>query len=895
MDNERWEKLQTLFHAAIELQGEQRRQAILHSTSDPSLQAEVDALCREYESLGDLLSVPDEGSGLADALQKNECLLNRFHIIGLIGRGGMGEVYEARDAHLHDQRVALKTLRPDAVGDAKLERRFVQELLLARDVNHPNVCPIFDLFDCEGPNGPIRFVTMKLIEGETLRQMLDRTGPLPVATALSLAGQIGAGLGAAHAKGVVHGDLKPANVMVASGAKGLEASITDFGLARRWSLDSQTQATIAGGTPAYMSPEQAAGKRPTPASDIYSFGLILKELITGSQEQDPPATKVPSAWRRVWRRCTDVDPSRRFATASEATAQLARRPWRVPSAIAAGVVLLAAAMWNPALRERWQKLTSPLPEIRHVAVLPFQSQGDLLFKQLGETLPDDIVSTLSRGERSQQKLWVVPATDVRTQHVTTAAQARDAFRATLALRGSAVGDSNNARLRLELVDTATNAVLRAKEIVSPLDEIFRLSEYASFETARMLDVTARPDDLVSARNGTHNAEAYRQFEAGRVAYRARTSAEIDKAIQLFQTAVELDPNYAEAYANLAEAYAGRYYFSKDPSTLDLAERNSAKAREVAPNSSKVHVISALVLDTSGKISASIAELNRALEIDPNNAEALALLARAYARAGKVQDAESAYKRLIELRPNYWAAYNSFGSFYFGQGKYAEAEKLFRYVTSIAPMNVMGFNNLGGVYALTGRCSEAIEQLQKSIAIKPSAGAYTNLGKCYFDLKRFPEAAESMSRAVQLLPSEHVLWRNLGDAYLFVKGSEHLAQSAYRKAVEAAERVRKVNPSDPQTLSSLALYHAKLKEAAAAEALLSSDPVKVSNDLNLRFRNAVCLELLGKRSEALKQLEVAVTAGFPLSQVTSAFELDTLRRDPRYQSVIARASEYKGRK
>jgi serine/threonine protein kinase len=307
---------------------------------DASRPTEDDAT-RAWDGAAPTAAAPSEG-GLFAA---GELLAGRFRIVRLLGRGGMGEVWEAEDLKLGG-RVAVKSVRPDAAQVPEALDRFLREVHLARQVTHPNVCRIFDVFPHRLADGrELTFLSMELLEGVTLRQHLDAQGRLAPSAALPLARQMAAGLEAAHQAGVVHRDFKSANVMLVPTPRGLRAVVTDFGLARA-GVGETAGLTVTGaflGTPAYMAPEQVAGEEVTPATDLYALGIVLYEMVTGelpfqgetalsvavkrlSQEAPSPRTVVPDLdprWEAVVARCLERRPAERFASAAEVADVLA--------------------------------------------------------------------------------------------------------------------------------------------------------------------------------------------------------------------------------------------------------------------------------------------------------------------------------------------------------------------------------------------------------------------------------------------------------------------------------------------------------------------------------------------------------------------------------------------
>jgi eukaryotic-like serine/threonine-protein kinase len=350
MDPERWKTIESLYHAAVDLESN-RRPAFLHAACqhDPALRREVESLLGYVDQADRMLAgraqlpTEDQPAPTANTLQTGDVLAGRFCIVRLIGSGGMGQVYEAEDRVL-DERIALKTSRPDVADQEQLRARLVQEVQAAKRIAHPGACRIHDLhlhLPSKEGGREITFLTMELLEGGTLAAHLCRTGPMDLGEAGVLATQLSNALSAAHAAGVIHRDLKPDNIVLAPSPEGKpRAVITDFGLARISRSAAVKGLTRTGqiiGTLAYMAPEQLLGAKITPAADIYAFGVVLYEMVTGSQPfggghrlaaaarrlnsgaPSPRALRpdLPAGWERAILRCLEREPANRFATATE--------------------------------------------------------------------------------------------------------------------------------------------------------------------------------------------------------------------------------------------------------------------------------------------------------------------------------------------------------------------------------------------------------------------------------------------------------------------------------------------------------------------------------------------------------------------------------------------------
>lgn len=348
-NSEEWGRVKELFLAALEVDPSQRQSYLEQAGGSAELHRAVEQLLVAHEKAGAFLTTPaviDSELQIPSEEHRfkvGDMLADRFQIVRYIAGGGMGEVYEAIDTELQSH-VALKTIRTEISGKSRALVQFKREVQLARQVTHSNVCRIFDLFRHHAssePAGGVLLVSMELLHGETLAEYLKRSGRLPSQEVRRLLIQIAQALIAAHDAGILHRDLKPANIMLEPLNGGLRAVITDFGLAwtpvRAGDLPSPASGELTFGTPEYMSPEQIEGKPLTPASDIYSLGLVAYQMLTGArtfseesplfsalrrlkEEPPPPSKLVPQLsheWDYLVGQCLNPDPEKRFSRACE--------------------------------------------------------------------------------------------------------------------------------------------------------------------------------------------------------------------------------------------------------------------------------------------------------------------------------------------------------------------------------------------------------------------------------------------------------------------------------------------------------------------------------------------------------------------------------------------------
>ena len=357
MTPELWQRLKPLYEAALEMPALERAGFVEEVCgSDVQLKKELENLLKAADDDRSYMDPPlfrlkDLVHMDGDVLSEGQILLGRFQIVRHLGSGGMGEVYEARDRELQMGRVALKVIRRSIAQNPVMLSRFKEEAILARKVSGPNVCRIHEFYVTESRSGADcdAFLTMEYLDGRTLSELIDATGPLPIREASEIALQLCEALRAIHEAGVIHRDLKPRNVMLVPGVSGEKVVVMDFGLAHAVISDSETNETrhtqpgVVMGTPEYMAPEQFEGQEASPATDIYALGLVLYELVTGKRlfaastpfaaavrrgrRPELPSSvrhEIPSVWDDVIAKCLEYEPGSRFQSAREVIDELHR-------------------------------------------------------------------------------------------------------------------------------------------------------------------------------------------------------------------------------------------------------------------------------------------------------------------------------------------------------------------------------------------------------------------------------------------------------------------------------------------------------------------------------------------------------------------------------------------
>jgi tetratricopeptide (TPR) repeat protein/TolB-like protein len=862
--------------------------------------------------------------------------LGPYEILNLVGTGGTGHVYRARDSRL-GREVAIKTLPASMAGNRDRLDRFEKEARLASSLNHPNIVTIYDIGEADS----IPYIAMELVAGRTLREILGQ-GPMPPNQLVNVALQIADGLAKAHDAGIVHRDLKPENVMVTN--DGL-AKILDFGIGKHQltgsispsaetvqaSLELTNPGTIIG-TANYMSPEQAAAREVDFRSDQFSFGSVLYEMTTGKQafrretavqtmsaiiaESPQPITIVhrslPDRLRDIIVRCLEKDPNKRYTSTRDLAADLRKlssllqaggaeltRPPRTltlgkRSRLAAAVmlgagVLIAACIAAPKLRQFLSRpeMVAPLPTGKNVLVLPFRSiGGNVDDQEFAAGLTAALNGALTQ-LTTIPSLQVAPSREVSTRHITNAEDAKKYLGANLVVTGSTEHQGEALRVTWNVVDTATFKQLRTRTISVKMSELSAVENRTIDGVLETLELDLTPGDRQTLTSHETRVPAAKESYLRGQGY----LQEFDKpeniahAISLFEEARNLDPSYGLAYAGLGEAYWRKYENTKQTEWIDSAQKACQNALMLDERLAAAHGCLATVHSGTGHYEEAIKEFQRALEIEPTNDDFTRELARAEEKLGKIEDAERTLRQAITLRPHYWANYNLLGRFYFNRGHYAKAADMFSEVTKLAPDSLYGYSNLGGAQIRLGLYSDAIPNFERSTAIRPTGLAYSNLATAYFNRRRFLEAATAFEKATKLDEKNYAIWGNLGDAYYWAPGMRSQAPDAYRKAIALGEEAAKVNARDAILLSRIAGYYAMIDEKQPALAYLKRALDILPDEPSVRFKAALIHNHFKDVDQTLDWLEKATKAGYSLTTIRDLPDFDHLWGYRRFQDLL----------
>ena len=739
----------------------------------------------------------------------------------------MGEVYRADDLRL-GRPVALKFLSPSLKSDPESRARLLNEARAASMLRSPNIAVTYDIGESEGSD----FIAMEYVDGESLAARLSR-GPLPLREAVQAGIQVADALDEAHTRGIIHRDIKSANLMRTE--RGL-IKVLDFGLAKilpQGALDvTKPQMTVAGmviGTVSYMAPEQALGKAVDHRSDLFSFGVVLFELLTGRmpfegttsteiidhilhQEAPSPSsyiTGVPPALDAVVARALEKSPTFRYQSAREiytdlkaVAAELADQPRRTSR--------ISAAM--------------PPPSTQIGCCVAVMTFANITREPADDWIGTGIAETVSSDLKNVHNLSVIGRARVydALRNLSTDAHLNDSLAIDIGRRLGAtwvvVGGyqrlGTSIRITANFVEVATGEVQRTVKVDGRIDDIFELQDKIVYELTQGLNLKLQGSEVAEIeKQETRSVEAYESYARGMMNLRQATRESMDRAIAAFEDATRHDPEYAIAWAALGGAYGLKGTFMSMPEMVAKAIDLERRALTIDPELADAHMWLGASLLNQGKVDEAIAEMRNAIRLEPDNGQAHQGLARAFwVGKGDFAAAIPEFERAIQLNPEAGYSYLQLSLLLAWEGNYARAEEISRravdlqeqYMSGNAGLQIVGAHSrLGYVYYLQGRYGDALKEYERELAFINSSDhalrERTNIelgvrvGAAYLREGRAEDAARHFERTLKTFEAR--VARGADDpATRYYIAVLHALRGDADRAIDSLKRVEALQPA-----------------------------------------------------------------------------------------------------
>ena len=864
-----------LFELATETPRSARPRRLVDACDgDEQLAREIAARADSHEAMGDFLLIPPVPS-LADDVRfaVGDLVAGRFAIIREVGEGGMGVVYEAHDRKV-DRRCALKCPKPG------FARQLPAETSVALSITHDNVCRVYGIYTTDTRHGPVDVLVMEFIDGETLTERLARTGPLPEDLARDVVLQVCGGVQTAHASGILHGDLKSNNIMLAGAPGGrVRAVITDFGLAGQLEADGATRSGLVAGTPAFMAPELFKGEPASIASDVYALGVVIYEMVTGrlpQQGDDVPPTRVRAGlhrrWDRATARCLAVSIERRARSADDVARILRGRPQSVVwGARAAAAALTVMAIFA----------ARPDPPRLRLAVLPANvNTGDEELSAIAAGLIDDVSRRLTMLEGRNDTLIVIPLPTVLSVGARTPQRALATLGATHVLVSSVSRSERGFTVAADVTNARTLVGTRNWHAEYPRGNLRDAPVAISGAVSAALGLVPVPPSVPMA------PDVYAAYTQGLSQLRAGPHL-VDAAIANLEKASHGDAKSWLPPAALAEAFLSKFHVTRDRHWITRAEESLALAESRQPDDAEVRIAAGRLQRISGRYERSIAEFERAITLDPGNVDAWVGLARTYESTGtRAAEAAASYQKAADLRPDYYLPHLEFGTFYYQRGEYQQAEPHMRRAMEIAPDNPAALATLTALYGSWGRFADAERLVRRSLALSRTRAALVNLGAILNFQRRDRDALELYQEALEESESTELMV-NLGDTYRRL-GLAAEATAAYTRGLARADA--DVLRRDDSARAFAAYFMARLGQVAPARREIEQAVAFAPSDMNIIRRAAMTYEALGDRAATLAVIKDAQLK--VLEELSRHPDLTQLATDPRFMELmrVARARD-----
>ena len=953
MSPERWQQIEPILDEALALPVAERGLFLQRACNgDHSLRAEIETFFVEKSHADDFLeqpvfALPSDLKQVGISTQPNTIdtpspligqQLGIYKIISLLGKGGMGEVYLARDTKL-DREVAIKLLPQILTRDPEREERFKREARLqAKLNNHQNIAIIHALEQSEEAS----FLVLEYVPGETLADRLQH-GALPLVETLPLFRQIADALATAHQQGIMHRDLKPANIKITPSG---QIKVLDFGLAKLLHHEAPTAEAadsllttrsywttgrqVIIGTVPYMSPEQTYGKDLDHRTDIWAFGCVLYEALTGqrpfigfdtfdlfnairTKEPDWQAlpADTPPTIRKLLQQCLQKEPETRLMSASEAQQVIAEEERAQPSplistlkrwkkqvvlVVAASLAITLGIAYRQPIQARITLLMASLtsiPKDKTLVILPFTeagnlSQEDKVGRGFAKALQDILASVAD--------LHVLPFAEAAQANLVPAAPDRvmKSLGVNLLLNGEVQRDGDALTISYRVQNNQGTTIFSGNA-KGRSDDYGKLQAEIAARVVSALKLNAANLQASVAFKKPKSAEQY--LAAINALQTDLTKDTIKPLLKSLTELQQTEMGSAAVLAALAQAHFQNAKLRKDVDLAGEALRFAEQAITLAPDSLEAEIVRGQSLLFLEEFDKAIQSFLRARQKQPGNLDAILGLAYSYQEAGQLKEAEKYYRTAVNHWPDYWGSHNELGAFLLDQGEFELALATERKVIELNPMGVSGYVNAGNACIKLGRYAEAEEYFRQSLNPltknnEMTEEAYIGWGVALYYQGFYARAADSFQSGLEFNNKSVLLLTNLGDALRHLGSEEQRALDSYRKAIALLRQ----HQLDPLGLAHLAGLFAKrsqlhINNEASADVQKAHETLRLSlnrNALNptILGKAALVHHLTGDDEKALEYIESALKRGYSLADLEHDPDFKTLRLHRRFPEIVA---------
>jgi len=907
----------------------------------------ADTLCAQQTLLSD--------DQQAEKLQQSS--MAHFKIIDILGKGGMGAVYKAKDLAL-ERFVAIKMLR---ISDAN------QPLILAEaktisQLNHPNIVTVYDI----ARDGDANFIVMEWVNGLPLDRMIPPQG-LALKVVIDYAKQMVAALACAHQQHIIHRDIKPQNIMVDINGR---IKVLDFGIAAlidpnkvkitpsviqtsftddnlvAEDIKHHTLPSRIEGSPQYMSPEQVLGQASDARSDLFSLGIVLYEMLTGvkpflglnlpqirqaislgeytslvevaaerkaeakaghkierkAEGNTEQKLTLPAELIAVVDKLLQTEPSARYQNATDLAQDIdvidrvvnhkknwwQQQHWLIKSLLIIPVIATLAwstrsILFPPSTQEL---IARQLVEAKKIAFLPFENiSGDPVLQIFSDGIATMLSSDLAEVgyQQGDGSTWVLPASEIRRLDDPSVAGIYNKYGVDSVITGSIQHMGSTRSLHLSVVNGADGRQLKSLQLTLDAENLFAAQRDIRQQVIELLgwQIPAALSQQFAAQQPAFDG-AYKHYLQGQgYLYRFDHGDNINKALESFQAAIDLDPSYADAYVGLAEAQLRSFIETQDISVLKLMAETVKQLVEIDSKHRLLNYLEGELVFNQGYYLKAIEFFSKSIDLQPRFLKAYTGLSDSYQKIGESNKAELKLLQAYKLMPNNNAVLTYLGTFHYNHGEYSRAIKHFERLMQQTPNNYIAQLNISACYYLSGDIDKAILAAEKSLKIQPNATVYSNIGTYYFILKNFDKAIESFENMISLNDRDYINWGNLADAYRFANNPKYT--KAFEQAIILAEQAIEFNPYNKEAISSVTYYYANMSNIEKTDFYaVQIDEYDSGVD---NFFVAAAYARLNRNQMAIKYLLLAIKNNYSIAEIRNSPLFDSLKNESEFQELI----------